>query len=133
MSLQRDARGVSGARIAPGEQVVLAVDHVDEESFGVLELCSLRPDPVELPLDHARSLGFTPVKDLPDVRQAHADALARPEDPQAVEVLLAVFAPAGRGAVGHDDTLVVPVSEYMHRHSETVSGFSDLHEAIVLA
>ena len=71
---------------------MLAVDHVHEESFGILELCSLRPDPVELPLDRARSLGFTSVQNLPDLRQAHADALARPQDPQAVEVLLAVVA-----------------------------------------
>nr|WP_256914847.1 hypothetical protein [Streptomyces hilarionis] len=63
-----------------------------EESFGTLELCSLRPDPVELPLDHPRSLGFTSVQNLPDLRQAHADALACTQNPQAVKVLLAVVA-----------------------------------------
>jgi hypothetical protein len=71
---------------------VLAVDHVHEESLGILELCSLRPDPVELPLDHTGSLGFTSVQNLQDLRQAHADALACPQDPQAVEMLLAVVA-----------------------------------------
>ena len=71
---------------------MLAVDHVHEESFGVLELRSLRPDPVELPLDRAPSPGFTSVQSLPDLRQAHADSLACPQDPQAVEVFLAVIA-----------------------------------------
>nr|WP_248845602.1 hypothetical protein [Streptomyces griseorubiginosus] len=65
-----------------------------EESFGILESCSLRPDPVELPLDRARSLGFTSMQNLPDLRQAHADALACPQNLQAVKVLLAVVAPA---------------------------------------
>ncbi|KUM67491.1 hypothetical protein AQI84_40765 [Streptomyces griseorubiginosus] len=65
-----------------------------EESFGILELCSLRPDPVELPLDHARSLGFTSVQKLPDLRQSHANSLACPQNLQAVKVLLAVVAPA---------------------------------------
>nr|WP_262985458.1 hypothetical protein [Streptomyces sp. San01] len=63
-----------------------------EESFGILELRSLRPDTVELPLDRARSLGFTSVQNLPDLRQTHSDALACPQNPQAVEVLLTVIA-----------------------------------------
>ena len=110
---------------------MLAVDHVHEESFGIRELCSLRPDTLELPLDRARSLGFTSVQNLPDLQQAQADALACPQNPQAVEVLLAVIALACRCAVGHDDTCIVPVPQHMHRYSKTVSDLSDLHEAII--
>lgn len=88
---------------------MLAGDHVDKKAFGVLELRSLCSDPVELPFDHPRSAGFTAVQNVPDFGQAHADTLAGPQDPQAVQVFLAVFTVPGRCAVRYDGTDVIPM------------------------
>lgn len=112
---------------------MLAVDDVHEEPLSTLKLRSLLPDAVQLALDHASPVWFTPVQHLPDLRQAHAGALACLQDPQAVEMLLAVVAMAGRRAVRDDDAFVVPVPQHMGRHAKTVSGFPDLHETIIAA
>lgn len=109
---------------------MLAVDHVRKETLGVLELCSLCPDSSKLPLDHAGSLRLTAVQDLPDLRQAHADVLAGPQYPQALDMFLAVVALTCQSAVGDDDALVVPVPQHVYGHSEAVRNLSDLHEAI---
>jgi hypothetical protein len=100
-----------------------------EEPLGVGQLVTLRPDPAETFGDHSGPVGCTPPEHQPDLRQAHADALAGPDDLQATDVFLGVLPVTGRRSIGDDDPRVVPVPQHVDLDADPPSCCTDPHRA----
>lgn len=104
-----------------------APDHVGEELFGAGQASLLFSEVVELLVQHPCAVGRPTMEHLPDLRQAHTDALTGAHHLDASEVLVGVPPVARRGPVGHHDTLGVPMPQDVLGDSDMLGELPDPH------
>lgn len=102
-------------------------EDVCEELFGSLELGPLLVNVLDSSCDDASTLGLSAMKDDADVGQADSDLLAGSEYSKSVQVLVGIIAMTRRGAVRHNNSDLVPVSEHMDRHVQRCRCLTDPH------
>lgn len=98
-----------------------------KETFRTGQARPLGLDRAHLLRDHGVPARLVTVQDQTDVRQGHTHTLTGLQDAEPVQMLLAVVAVAGTGAVRYHHAGVLPVPEHMCGHTEAPRGLPDPH------
>lgn len=98
-----------------------------EKLFGAEQALPLLPEVFELPGQHLGSARRPTMEHLPDLREAHTDALTCAHHFHASDVLVGVEAVARRGSVGDHHPLRIPMPQDVLGDSDLLGDLSDPH------